>query len=121
MSPYERIAAEYAAHPRQQTFSYYYLWHCLHGFAFATPDFCIFGRAIHKGYCERNGVPLYVATGAEADCWYIHGFSGDMSKAWSILPYRLPYIAWERMREGKLCLTVVTLERIRAMTLHEKT
>ncbi len=119
MSPYERIAAEYTARPRQQTFSYYWVWHCLHGFAFATPDFCIFGRAINKGYCERNGVPLYAATGDEADTWYLHGFAGDMSKAWSILPYPLPYIAWERMRGNRLELTVIPLDRIRQMT-HER-
>ena len=116
MSPYERIAAEYAARPRQQTFSWYVVWHCLHGFVFSTPDFFVMGRPINKGYCERNGVPLYAATGDEADTWYLHSFAGDMAKSWSILPYPLPYIAWERMRDGRLELTVVKFERIRAMS-----
>ncbi len=117
VSPYERLAAEYAANPREQPFSFYVVWHMIHGFVFSAPDFFIMGRAINKAYAERNGLELVPHEEAPmADTWYLHAFSGDMAKAWSILPYPLPYIAWERMRAKRLDLTVVAFDRIRQMT-----
>lgn len=118
LSPYERISAEYEARPREKPFAYYVAWHFINGFVFSTPEFFIMGRPINKGYCERNGVPLCPPeTGQYADTWYLHAFAGDMQKAWSILPYPLPYIAWERMREARLELTVIAFDRIKSLSL----
>lgn len=111
MSPYARAYQHYLEHPQHNTFSEYCGWHLQHGFLFSTPDFFIMGRAAVKKSLEDIG-PTW---GAEhnPDTWYIFMMAGDPSKAWSILPYYLPWIAFERLRGGKLVLTIVSTNRLR--------
>lgn len=68
-----------------------------HGFVFSTPDYFIMGR-------EREGG------------WFIEGMAGDMSKAWSILPYDLPTLAFERFDN---CLRSLPLSVVKRLTYHE--
>jgi hypothetical protein len=81
---------------------------------FSTPDFFIMGRPQVKATLEDIG-PTF-ANERFPDTWFIHCMSGDMTKAWSIIPYYLPWIAFQRVREGKLILTTVKIERIRNLT-----
>jgi hypothetical protein len=115
MSHYERMAEQYRLHPQERSFEWYCDWHIRHGFLFATPEFFIMGRSC----CIQTFNPELLEPGAPGDnCWYIHGFSGDMSKAWSILPWELPWIAFERVREGKReqpCF--VEIERLRRLSM----
>lgn len=111
MSPYEKAYLWYCEHPQQESFSWYCGWHMQNGFLFSTPDFFIFGRAALKKSLEDIG-PTW---GAEhhPDTWYIHMMAGDTSKAWSIMPYYLPYLAFERLRGGELRLTIISTNRMR--------
>jgi hypothetical protein len=117
VSPYEQMAAKYEANPQERSFEFYCDWHFKHGFVFSTPEFFIMGRQINKAWAEEwNAIPFDEIT-ITPDTWYLHAFSGDMSKAWSILPWELPWIAFERVREGKRELTIVPFEQIKRLTM----
>ena len=66
------------------------------GFVFSTPDFFIMGRELDGG-------------------WFIDSFAGDMDKAWDILPYELPTVAFQRFDND---LRFVPIERLRRLTKH---
>lgn len=66
------------------------------GFVFSTPEFFIMGRELEGG-------------------WFIDSFAGDMDKAWAILPYELPYVAFQRFDND---LRFVLIERLRRLTKH---
>lgn len=113
-SPYERAYELYMAHPQQESFSWYCGWHLTNGFLYGTPEFFIMGRPAVKQSLENIGPTL--AHERFPDTWFIHCMAGDMKKAWSILPYYLPYVAFERIRGGKLDLTIILTDRIRNLT-----
>ena len=114
LSPYERIAARYAENPQDYDFEDYLHWHFVHGFVHSTPRYFVMGRAVQLGtdFTEH----LRVCEKGLEDCWYVHAMAGDMRRAWEVLPYELPYIAFERVRGGKRELTIVEAERIRRMS-----
>lgn len=114
VSPFEEAWMIYQKHPQQQTFSEYHVWHCQNGFVYSTPSFFIMGRPAVKQSLENIG-PTF-ANERFPDTWFIHTAAGDLKKAWSILPYYLPYIAFQRVRGGELSLTIVLTDRIRNLT-----
>lgn len=117
MSPYEQIAEQYRLHPQEESFAYYVEWHMWNGFVFSTPDFFIMGRPVNHVAAREIGVGLWHPSPMlNLDCWYIHAMAGDMAKAWDILPYPLPYIAWERVREGKLELQINEFYRVHRLS-----
>jgi hypothetical protein len=111
MSPYERIKQLYDDKPEQDSFDHYVAMHMRTGFVFSTPEFFIMGTPRIKdslqGDCHDASQP--------PDTWFIFAMAGDTSKAWSILPYELPYIAWERDRPHGKELHIYPTARIRAM------
>lgn len=122
MTPLDRIAAHYAKHPQEESFESYLNWHLENGCVFSTSEFFIMGRAI-KTYPDEaktiHGIDNFaIWDREEQNCWYVHAMAGDISKCWSILPYPLGYIAFDRVREGKRELTIMPMERIRNLS-HE--
>lgn len=108
--------AWYALHPQQQSFAWYVQWHFVHGFVFATPEFFIMGRHVRKDAGEQAVCePTSLFSKDESDTWYLHAASGDMQKAWSILPWALPWIAFERTRGGKRELQIFATDRLREL------
>lgn len=120
VTPIERIREEYSLHPREQPFEYYLNWHLQHGFVFSTPDYFIMGRAIFRANTEAETLDLInslvFVEEIDAEAWYVHAMAGDMSKAWEILPWPLPYIAFERLRGDRMELTVLHLERMKRLS-----
>lgn len=117
LSPYERMAKMYEENPREHPFSWYVVWHQINGFCFATPDFFIMGSPVNHCVARREITDCTSSFDpGECHCWFIHAMAGDMSKAWSILPYELPFIAFERFRDGELELQILPLNRIRRIT-----
>lgn len=119
MTPYEQAYQLYQAHPQALTFPEYLGWHLQFGFVYSTPSFFVMGRAMDRFDLEGDSAPLKLSD--KPDTWFVHLLCGDMSKAWSILPYELPYMAFERYRDGSLYLTVMPLQRIREKTEVTKT
>ena len=122
MTPIDRIREKYQLHPQEQPFEFYLNWHLAHGFVYSTPDFFIMGRPTHLilGLDEWNKMACDIDTACEPKLengWYVHAMAGNISKVWSILPYELPYVAFERVRNNTLDLTVIPLDRIRRLSL----
>ncbi len=95
MSPIDRIAVEYArrgadfASALERNYQE-------DGFVYSTPDFFVMGRPI-------NG-----------NAWFIEAFSGDMEKVWSILPWPLPFVAFERFDNN---IRLYPMDRVRRLTV----
>lgn len=117
MSPFEQIEAEYRKSPQEQSFFWYVDWHHRYGFVYGNPSFFIMGRPVVRA--DFNPSFLQVWNRNEADAWYIHAMSGDMKRAWDILPYPLGYLGWERIQGGKRDLRWYRTEDIRRLSRNE--
>ena len=115
VSPYERIYERARKECTDAEFAARIGWYLHHGFVFSTPDFFIMGRN-----CWRETLPLVKPDEyfdrMDGDCWYIAAFAGDMSKAWSILPWPLPWIAFQREHAGTKELQFVEISRLKRLT-----
>jgi hypothetical protein len=110
MSPYEIMVEKYTQHPQACGFTTYLDWHSKHGFVFITPDFFCMGRHVRRSApADEITEPTRLFTKEESDCWYVHALAGNMSKAWSIMPWELPWMCFERLagdrRELRFYLT----------------
>lgn len=100
MTPYEQARSVYDREPCARTFDEDLRLHLLNGFAFSTPAFFVMGRPVRKDWlapCIVN--PNYIFAHHTADCWHLYCMAGDMSAAWSILPWPLPWFSFERRNE----------------------
>jgi hypothetical protein len=116
-TPFDLAVQKYLDFPQEMPFEFYLNWHFKNGFVFSTPEFFIMGRALGRKWITDHGITLHQLKKPLADTWYIHFFSGDMNKAWSILPWYLPWIAFERVRSGKRELTILPFEQIKRLTM----
>ena len=94
MSPIDRAALEYVKHGVD--FAEALERNYQGGFVFSTPYFFIMGRELEGG-------------------WFIESFAGDMDKAWSILPYELPFVSFQRFDNS---LRFIPIERLRRLSKH---
>lgn len=106
MSPYLQLVAKYAKHPQEHPFGWYISYYLENGYVFNTPDFFIMGAPILRP-------PLL-----DRDTWLIHSMSGSMEKAWSVLPYELPYFAFERFDQDLRFYPVSEIRRFTAPDRH---
>jgi len=99
-SPYEQARAVYAREPSVRTFEEDLALHLEFGFVFSTPAFFIMGRPVRKD--APHGLildPTYTFACRERDCWHVYCAAGDLGAAWSILPWSLPWLSFERKNE----------------------
>lgn len=96
MSPFDRCAEQYVRHG--EDFSAAVARNLADGFLFSTPSFFIMGRPHER-----------------PDTWFIEGMAGDCSKAWSILPWPMGWIAFHRFDDSELHL--YRSEDIRRLTV----
>ena len=96
-SPYERTLYNWLMRPRDKPLAWYEDQHKSRGFVFATPDFYVMGRPVRK-YAPLEQIldVTHRFDPATCDCWYVFLLTGDVRKAWSILPYELPWMCWVR-------------------------
>ena len=94
MSPIDKAAVAYVKHGAD--FAVALERNYQEGFVFSTPDYFIMGR-------ELEGA------------WFIEAFAGNMDAAWSILPYELPYVAFQRFDNS---LRFIPIERLRRLSKH---
>ena len=109
MSPIDKCALEFVKHGVD--FAYCLEQEYQRGFVFSTPDFFIMGFAV-----RRNVNGLLWDHSDNPDAWYITGMAGDMDKAWSILPYELPFVSFQRFDNS---LRFIPIERLRRLSKHE--
>ena len=98
MSPRERMAALYAAHPQECAFEYYLDWYDANGHIFDTPEYFVVGRPVMRFAPTELICNLWPFRREDCDCWYVMMLAGDMGAAWGALPFWLPWMAFERIR-----------------------
>ena len=87
--------------------------HYQHGFVFSTPEFFIMGRPVDREEAYNLiREPSYTFPPNRCDAWWIYAMAGKVEKAWSILPYSLPYIGFERFDENPRFYPTTTLMRL---------
>jgi hypothetical protein len=97
LTPYARTKADWYKRPREQTLEWYEDAHKRNGFVFSTPDFYVMGRPVMKGAPDHQIKDVLLKFPPRAvDTWYVFLLCGDPVKAWSILPFELPWICWKR-------------------------
>lgn len=117
MSPYERVEALYIASPEARPFAWYVDYHHRHGFVFSRPDYFIMGRPVIKEadpslICELT----HRFPSGQCNCWFIFAMAGNMMRAWDIMPWPMPWFAWEREQGGRRDLRFYPTERIRKLS-----
>lgn len=116
MSPFERIAAEYARHPKEEPFENYVRFHLRHGFVFSRPDFFCMGRpVVRSAPASAIRDPGALFPSELCDAWYIFAAAGNTARIWQIVPWPLPFIGWARLADPLAELTFVEAERLKRL------
>lgn len=117
MNPYVAMFEKSKELQPEEDFMKLVSYHLQFGFVYSTPDFFVMGRPVNSEADEALIMnPLHLFPEAEWDCWYCHAMSGDMSKAWEILPFPLGYLAFHRVHAGVRELTIVDIEKLIRLT-----
>ncbi len=117
MTPYERIARRYDEDEPPGAFDCLVEWHLMHGFVFSRPDYFVMGRPVcSDASAELICEPTFHFASARCDCWYIHAMAGNLSNVWAVLPWELPWIAWQRHHDPEKVLRIYPLARMRGMS-----
>lgn len=114
MSPYERMIAKYQEHPQEREFAWYLDWYSKHGFVFITPAYFVMGRPVDR-QDPRLTEPTKLFRKEDADCWYVHAMAGDIAQSFDVVPWPLPWFAFERVRSGKRELQLVRSETLKRL------
>jgi len=95
MTPFDKARMVYEKEVCARTFDEDLRLHLKFGYVFSTPDFFLMGRPVSKDaeYHEITDPRLQFP---DPDCWLVYLASGDINKFWTICPYDLPYVGWER-------------------------
>lgn len=113
LMPVEKAAAVYSTEACSRPFREDLEAHLLEGFVFSRPDYFIMGRPVERGADQAQVTdPWYRFTWDKCDCWHVFLFSGNLVRAWGILPWPLPWISFERKNE----LRFYSLEAIRRLS-----
>ena len=116
MSPYETIAQKYIDLPQGASFGDYVDWFFKYGFVYSTPEYFVMGKN-----CRRLAPPNeivdceHVFDASDSDCWYVFAMAGNVSKAFSSMPFPLPYIAFERIIDNKRELRLYKTEDLQRL------
>jgi len=116
MSPYETIAQKYIDLPQGVSFGDYVDWFFRYGFVYSTPEYFVMGKN-----CRRLAPPNeivdceHVFDPQDSDCWYVFAMAGNVSKAFSSMPFPLPYIAFERIIDNKRELRLYKTEDLQRL------
>jgi hypothetical protein len=95
--PYVVARAIYDREPCARSFNEDLELHLMNGVVFSTADFFLMGRAVPRGACHADVInPAVVFAASLCDCWHVHVLAGNGRKAWSILPYPLQWMSFER-------------------------
>lgn len=122
MSPYDQLETLYDQHPQELPFAWYVHWHIKFGFVLSRPDVFVMGRPIVKRVAEANGVTMdEPEPGQAADTWFVHAAAGDLQRAWELIPWNLPYVAWERVLDRQRDLRFYDAGRVRRLFLRPST
>lgn len=113
MTPFQKAREVYSQEACVRTFEQDLLLHYLFGFVFCAPDYFIMGRPVNRQ--AEPSLILDPSCGFErqhCNCWHIYLMAGEPDKAWSIMPWELPWFSFERRNE----LRFYPADRIRKLS-----
>lgn len=114
MSPYQIAREVYAKEPCARSFEQDMRLHLEFGFVFSTPDFFAMGRPVVKEGAPGDIVnPGILFPRKQCNCWHVYLMAGDIGKCWSVMPWPLGWVSFERKNE----LHFLPMERIRELSL----
>lgn len=114
MTSYEKALQVMKREHQGHSFDYALTWHLLNGFVFSRPDFFVMGRPVIKWAAPELIVdPSHRFPSGQCDCWHIYLLAGLHEKAWSVMPWELPWLSWERGND----LRFYEVERIKRLSL----
>lgn len=95
LAPVQLAAAVYQREPCARTFKEDLEAHLLHGWVVSTPTAFAMGRIVD---CKAELADLVNpwVTFELGDTWLIYLTAGNLREALGLLPFDLPYIAWEK-------------------------
>lgn len=100
MTPFDKAASIYESESCANTFEHDLLAHHQHGYVFSTPESFIMGRPVMR---SASPVELFDITfkfpRAVHDAWLVWAYAGDIAHALRFLPYRLPWVIFQRKNE----------------------
>lgn len=100
MSPYEQAAQVYLRERCARSFTEDVELHLMHGFVHSTPAYFIMGRPVIRTAPAWQIVdPAHTFARADCDTWMVYLAAGDLGRAWDVLPWPLPWLAFERKNE----------------------
>lgn len=112
-TPYEQAKAVYEREHCARSFAEDLHWHLLNGYVISRPDFFIMGRHVDSKADPRLILnPCYLFHPDKCDCWHVWLFAGDITHAFSILPWPLPLVSFERRND----LRFLPMESIRRLS-----
>lgn len=117
MSPYEIIAQKYFTNPQEAQFADYVEWFLRNGYVYSTPDYFVMGKNCRRTAPEEHICDCtHVFDENNSDCWYIFAMAGNIGKCLSVMPYPLPWLAFERLIDNKRELRFYQTSDIKRLT-----
>jgi hypothetical protein len=96
MAPIDLARYVYKREPCARTFEADLTWHLENGFVFSRPDFFVMGRPVNRHASPALIVGQYRFPSVVADCWHVYLMAGNVARAWSMLPWELEWVSFER-------------------------
>jgi hypothetical protein len=100
MTPYDRARAVYASEPCARTFEEDLRLHLKFSYVYSTPDYFIMGRPVAMDSSYKDITDPLVQF-SEPDAWWVYLASGDLNSFFTIKPFDLPYVGWERGNKAR--------------------
>lgn len=123
MTPLDLAFQVYLEHPTKRTLAGDLSAHLQHGYVLGTPTGLVLGRPV-----PRNADPALIVTAEHAfdqgicDCWHVWLGVGNWQEILLYhLPYRLPWMSWERrfrLRFHKLENVLAFAYRVSPRVMH---
>lgn len=99
MKPLLEAISVYGKEACSRTFNEDISWFLEHGFVFSRPDFFVMGKPIIRGADSSQVTGLYKFPSSDCDCWHIYLMAGNIAPMFSIMPWPLPWVSFERGNE----------------------
>jgi hypothetical protein len=113
--PYSQALAAFNKErkPGMMSFDEVMAWHFNHGFVFSTPIYFIMGRPVNsKAPVQSVLDPSVQFEADDCDAWHVCLAAGNLEQAWTILPWPLGLIGFDRKGE----LRFYDIDRVRRLT-----
>lgn len=100
MTPLDKARAVYASEPCARTFEEDLRLHLKFSYVHSTPEYFIMGRPVTMD-AAYSDITDPIVQFSEPDAWWVYLASGDLKSFFTIKPFDLPYVGWERDNKAR--------------------